>query len=203
MNPSLLLAATSSFPSHLLPYAAQKYTFLGFHMQIIIYKSTLSVQSGYSQATSTHTHTQLFFSSTPVKSCDISHHCHFLLISFLLGDGLSATKKLLDSGALRAVLDATNKIYNTLSQRKIMLAAQMKQDPKLQNLVKQLAWFMVNVCRQTENTDLSQEDVMDIYRAIAMFVNDTDNLEVSHQDYSISVQQQIQGLGREIISLHS
>ena len=108
-----------------------------------------------------------------------------LLISFLLGDGLSATKELLDSGALRAVLDATNKIYNTLSQRKVRLAAQMKQDSKLQNLVKQLAWFMVNICRQTENTDLSQEDVKDIYRAIAMFVNDTDNLEVSHRGNSI------------------
>ena len=108
-----------------------------------------------------------------------------LLISFLLGDGLNATKELLDSGALRAVLDATNKIYNTASQRKVMLAAQMKQDSKLQNLVKQLAWFMVNICRQTENMDLSQEDVKDIYRAIAMFVNDTDNLEFIHQDYSI------------------
>ena len=169
MNPGLLLAATSSSPSHPLPHAAQKYTFLGFHMQIIIYKSTLSVQSGYSQATGS----------------DISRHCHFLLISFLLGDGLSATKELLDSGALRAVLDATNKIYNTLSQRKVRLAAQMKQDSKLQNLVKQLAWFMVNICRQTENTDLSQEDVKDIYRAIAMFVNDTDNLEVSHCGNSI------------------
>ena len=144
----------------------------------------------------TYSYTQLFFSSTPVKSSGISRHCHFLLISFLLGDGLSATKKLLDSGALRAVLDATNKIYNTASQRKVRLAAQMKQDSKLQNLVKQLAWFMVNICRQTENMDLSQEDVKDIYRAIAMFVNDTDNLEVSHRGYSIQEQQQLQGLGR-------
>lgn len=89
-------------------------------------------------------------------------------------------KQLMETGALCTVLDIARKLYNYDGASKSKLKAKMQRNSQLEKLVKQTAWFLVNVCRQMKHTQLSLNTVIDIYTTLGIYASYSDDLGVSN-----------------------